>query len=380
MKSITYALILAVGLWPALGAFSPSVAQATSTDTNTDTNTNTNCATTTGGYQNSSFSHCVKADNQENSQSDTKDLNDSGAQQSMMLGMMATAAGAGMVAAGMACAPSPCTGLISAGAALIMAGMMGMQAAGNMAQNAGIADWQDYKMKDLPHNTPGTDIDPGSHGTPGIDIDDSFTRTGKSGVAFDDFENKTGIDRSALVDGLKSGQSVASILAGSDKLKAQGVTEAAVQGALDEAAAGPPLSADEVMNQLGMTPEELAAMAKNSSGSSEGDGSYNLAGGAANRNPASDATNSFGSLLGTGASKDSLDGSVIGGALGKGALSSDVQAALDKNGITDLSIFQMVHQKYKVKTPMMFGESARKPSSATENPFSNLGSGGQIEF
>jgi hypothetical protein len=379
MKSITYALILAIGLWPALGVFSPSLARATSTDTNT--NTNTNCTTTEGGYQNSSFSHCVKADNQENSQGDTKDLNNSGAQQSMMLGMMATAAGAGMVAAGMASAP-PNGGLIAAGSALIMAGMMGMQAAGNMAQNAGAADWNDYKMQDLTHTTPGTNIDTGTHGTPGIDIDDSFTRTGKSGVAFDDFENKTGIDRSDLVDGLKSGQSIASILAGSDKLKAKGVTEAAVQNALDEAAAGPPMSADDVMNKLGMTPEELAAMAKNSSGSSEGDGSYNLAGagGAAARNPASDATNSFGSLLGAGTGKDGLDGSVIGGALGKGALSSDVQAALDKNGITDRSIFQMVHQKYKVKTPMMFGESARKPSSATENPFSNLGSGGQIEF
>jgi hypothetical protein len=354
-------------IWPAY----PSLAQAT--ETNSKTDTKENCASSGKTYGGGSFSHCVKSDTQENSQEDTTNLNNSGAQQSMMLGMMATAAGAGMVAAGMASAP-PNGGLIAAGAALIAAGMMGMQAAGNMANNAGISDWNDYKTGSLtPDTLTGTSTDqPKSPG--GIDIDDSFTRTGKSGLVFDEFENKTGIGRDALADGLKSGRSIADILAESDRLKKRGYDADKIASAMNSSGASA-LGADEVMNKLGLTPEELAAMAGKND-----DSAYALGGSGGSRSPAS-TTASATSLDGMfGAGHTNSSATLEGFAGTAGSLSSEVQNALDRNGITDLSIFQMVHRKYKTKTPMMFGESSRKPSSTAENPFSNLGAGGKIEF
>jgi hypothetical protein len=362
-------------IWPIYPSLALATGTGTGTGTGTSTSTNTNCAESGKTYGGGSFSHCVKNDTQENSQTDTKDLNDKGAKQSMMLGMMATAAGAAMVAAGMACScPGPNGGLIAAGAALIAAGMMGMQAAGNMASNAGVSDYNDYKMNDItrPDNPTGTTTDPTKPG--GIKIDDSFTRTGKSGLVFDDFENKTGIDRDTLANGLQSGRSIADILAESDKAKKNGFSADKIASSLNGAT---PLGADDVMNKLGLTPEELAAMANKNNSMGE-DGALAMGTGGS-RSPASSASNSLDGLMGGANAPGTLDSaSSAAGALG--GLSADVQNALDRNGITDLSIFQMVHRKYKTKTPMMFGESARKPSSTADNPFSNLGNGGKIEF
>lgn len=379
MKTLSYALILSVMIWPVYPSLalatasgtSTSTATNTSTSTSTSTGTGTNCAQSGKTYGGGSFSHCVKNDTQENSQKDTTDLNNKGAQQSMMLGMMATAAGAAMVAAGMASVP-PNGGLIAAGAALIAAGMMGMSAAGNMASNAGVSDYNDYKMNDItPSNPTGSSTrDPNNPG--GIKIDDSFTRTGKSGLVFDDFENKTGIGRDALAEGLQSGRSIADILADSEKLKKRGYDADKIAANLNGAT---PLGADEVMGKLGLTPEELAAMANKNNSMGE-DGALAMGTGGS-RSPASASSNSLDGLMG-GANAPATLGGENAGALG--SLSADVQNALDRNGITDLSIFQMVSRKYKTKTPMMFGEAARKPSSTADNPFSNLGNGGKIEF
>lgn len=380
MKTLSYALILSVMIWPVY----PSLALATGTGTGTGTSTssstgtNTNCASSGKTYGGGSFSHCTKNDTQENSQKDTTDLNNSGAQQSMMLGMMATAAGAGMVAAGMAMTP-PNGGLIAAGAALIAAGMMGMQAAGNMASNAGVSDWNDYKMNDITNDTPtitGTSTDDPKK-PDGIKIDDNFTRTGKSGLVFDEFENKTGIGRETLANGLQNGRSIADILAESEKLKKKGYDADKIAASMNNSGATA-LGADEVMGKLGLTPEELAAMAAKNS--AMGDDSAYALGTGGSRNPASASATSLDGLLGGAANAPSTLDGANGGAGALGALSADVQNALDRNGITDLSIFQMVHRKYKTKTPMMFGESSRKPSSTADNPFSNLGAGGKIEF
>jgi hypothetical protein len=377
MKILSYALILSVMIWPVY----PSIALATGsgtgtgtgTGTNTSTGTNTNCASSGQTYGGGSFSHCTKNDTQENSQKDTTDLNNSGAQQSMMLGMMATAAGAGMVAAGMASTP-PNGGLIAAGAALIMAGMLGMKAAGNMASNAGVSDWNDYKMNDITPNVGGTNT--GTSSNPdGIKIDDSFTRTGKSGLVFDEFENKTGIGRDTLADGLKSGRSIADILAESEKLKKKGYDSDKIAASMNNSGASA-LGADEVMGKLGLTPEELAAMANKNSSMGE-DGALAMGTGGS-RSPAS-SSSSLDGLMGGANAPGVLEGA-NGAAGALGGLSADVQNALDRNGITDLSIFQMVHRKYKTKTPMMFGEAARKPNATADNPFSNLGNGGKIEF
>lgn len=59
-------------------------------------------------------------------------------------------------------------------------------------------------------------------------------------------------------------------------------------------------------------------------------------------------------------------------------ISSEIQAALDKNGITGRSIFEMVHQQYTKKTPLMFGVQKEK-NGTSANPYLNLG-GEKIEI
>ena len=59
-------------------------------------------------------------------------------------------------------------------------------------------------------------------------------------------------------------------------------------------------------------------------------------------------------------------------------LSPEVQAALDKNGITGRTIFQMVHSQYVKKTPLMFGVQQKIDGSST-NPFSAL-NGDKVEL
>jgi hypothetical protein len=49
-------------------------------------------------------------------------------------------------------------------------------------------------------------------------------------------------------------------------------------------------------------------------------------------------------------------------------LSSEIQAALDKNGITSRSLFEMVHSQYQKKTPVMFGVQQKGDGTLT-NPF-----------
>jgi hypothetical protein len=265
--------------------------------------------------------------------------------------------------------------------------MMGMSAAGQMANNAGISGYNAGQMGNLnptvpgvttpgtgittPPGTVGASIDtPGS--TSGIQIDDSFTRTGKAGAIFDEFEQKTGIDRDEFAKGLKDGKSVADMLAASKNFGGSSADK--LQGMFDGAQA---MNANDVMDKLGLTPEELAAMA------GKGEGEMNLAGASSNgsgamRNPAS--TGLDGLLGGLGNTPAAGDGTV---GLKNGSLSPDVQAALDRNGITDRTIFQMVRMQYRSKTPMMFGQAERSRQSATgTNPFADLASpsGGKIEF
>lgn len=405
MKIMIYTLVLSVGLGPICHIVDPTLAYAatsTATNTSTSSTTNTNTNTTTSSNTSTStstatnancansgavygggaaFSHCNKNDNQQNSQTDTEDLNDSGAQQSKMLGMMAIAAGAAMVAAGMAMVP-PNMGLIAAGMALILAGTQALAAASKMDKNANKAGYNAGNMSGISNNgTPSGSSIGESGSTPGIKIDPSLARTGKASAIFDDFEQKTGISRDELINGLESGKSVPEVLGGSKKM---GASEAQLAGMMDKASSsGAAMGADEAMAKLGLTAEDLAAYGKNTGMSATGEESvYGIGAGGGSRNPNSANTNSLDALFGagTGVGAGGNDPNALGGA-GLG-LSPDVKAALDRNGITNRSIFQMVNEQYKRKTPMMFGVPAKRPTlgGTQENPFSNLGSGGKIEL
>ena len=52
-------------------------------------------------------------------------------------------------------------------------------------------------------------------------------------------------------------------------------------------------------------------------------------------------------------------------------MSPEIQAALDKKGITNRSIFEMIHAQYKKKTLQMLGVQQKKIGSEA-NPFNSL--------
>ncbi|MCO5142165.1 MAG: hypothetical protein M9962_03645 [Oligoflexia bacterium] len=376
MKRFAFLILgIAILAWPIgmRNILIPTVYADTGTSSVTVTGTQTTTGTET--FTSNPSTETVN-DNQNTTQQDTEDLNDSGSQQSTMLGMMAIAAGAAMVAAGMACAPAPCVGLIMAGMALIAAGMMGLMAAGMMGNNANTAGYRSGNMSGITGSTAtntatGTGTNPGESG--GIKIDPNLLRTGQSGTVFDDLESKTGINRDDFVNAIGNGADPASMLANAPKLKGLGVSEDALKGYLSDAQSSSLPGADDIMSKLGLTPEELEAMAKqNAAFNATGeDNSYGAGGGS--RNPASNKSASsnpdINSFLNAnkdlGASVDKLGKDGMG-------LSPEVQAALDRNGITGQTIFQMVHTQYKKKTPMMFGVQQKKTISTSENPFLNL--------
>jgi hypothetical protein len=215
----------------------------------------------------------------------------------------------------------------------------------------------------------------------GIKIDPSLLRTGKAASIFDDFEQKTGISRDGLLDQLNSGKSPAEIMAGNKNFG--GASADQMQKLLDQHSCGAPLSAEDAMAQMGLSPEDLAELTKNTGMSATGEeNAYGTGGGSGgSRSPNSanaNAVPNLDALLGAGRSDPAGDG--VLGSLGALELSPEVQAALDRHGISGRSLFQMVHDQYKKKTPMMFGMPLKKPMGNMDNPFGDLQSGGKIEF
>ena len=136
---------------------------------------------------------------------------------------------------------------------------------------------------------------------------------------------------------------------------------------------------DQILSQ-----EEIDAMAKaNMAASATGDdNSYGSgSGGAASRSTASTSPDfsAYGNGNNTPTGAFSLTGASSGAPGAAGNLSAGVQSALDRSGITSRSIFQMVHDQYKKKTPMMLGSQERKAASHADNPFADL-SKDQIEL
>ncbi|MGZ3693288.1 MAG: hypothetical protein ACXWQO_03730 [Bdellovibrionota bacterium] len=349
MKLTMWTLITALVLWTSAAdvwvpdAMALSVGDTTIGDTSTDTKTMvsimpsvTNTATATTVTQ---LQHQNDADN----------LNKQGDDSSTSLGLAAIAAGMAMVAAGMAMMASPPTAaagaaLVAAGMMLIAAGMAALAAASNMNKNANKAGQYANNLGPTPGVSSATNTSIGSgdltnngSGNP-IKIDPSLARKGKVAEIMKDFESKTGMSGDDLVNGLNNGVSPMGILANSSKV---GKSEADLQKMMDKATANnAPLSAADVMGKLGLSTEDLAK-----------EGAYGAGGGertTASASPMADFDTLFG--------KNNADAAAAASAVPiAGTLSPDVQAALDRNGITSRTIFEMVHTTYQRKMPLMFG-------------------------
>ncbi len=362
MKLLTYTLVISLAIGNA--AWVPMAFADTNTNTSTSTSTNSNTTAVTN--------------NQTGSQANTQALNLQGAQQSVMLGTMAIGAGSAMVAAGYA-GIVPNWGLIGAGVALIAAGVMSLNAAQKMAQNAARAGNNVGNMggstttavntvptqpgsSTLTPTNPGqislNETEPGG----GITIDPQLTRTGRANEIFNDLERQTGMSREDFLNGLNEGKTPGDMLAGAGKLKG-GSADGLNNMVKDAMGNGSAPTGSELLSQLGATSSDL------------GENSYAAGGaGGASRGPASGNANALAGLEGMLGKGDGAGGSST--LVGKGELgvSEDVQNALDRNGLTNLTIFQMVHTQYKKKTPLMFGIPARRASPTAENPFLELGS------
>jgi len=249
------------------------------TNTGTGTSTSTNCHTGGGQYQGGQWNYCNrdKNNNQDNTQEDTNDLNNNGADKSTALGMAAIAAGMAMVAAGMALLPNPPTtpagvALIAAGMALIASGMAALAAAAKMNKNANKANANAFKMDNLGDSYKSTisadegknvdgvsqlgdvkKVDLGDGNTSGIKIDPALLRTGKMDNIYSDLENKTGINRDDFANSMANGENPLSLLSNSPALKGKaGSSEENLQRMMDDTQAKGDLpNGEDMMNQLG---------------------------------------------------------------------------------------------------------------------------------
>lgn len=415
MKITIWLLTLAVTLWPTSynnllngvafavtptgTVVNPPTSTSTSSGTATGTGTSTGTKTCTDNrstYRGYSDNGCYAygtdnaKDNQRNSQNTNKDNNDQSSQQSSMMGMMAIMAGMAMMAAGMAMMASPPTmpagaALLAAGALLLAAGMAAMAAAGKMKDNANQSGVNGVNMDNLPTSSISGDPTKNLGNSKGgqatgssINIDPAVVAPGgKTDALVDDFENKTGISRSDLVDGLNNGKSPIDMLAASPAAQKAGYGSDKI-GAMvaDAAASGNMPSGGELLDKLGMSAADIAAMAAKNA-SMGNDAALAAAGATAGgRGPASTGAADYnfgapgkdgpGGAMGLGAAANFASGN------GSAHLSDSVQNALDRSGITTRSLFQMVHEQYKKKMPMMFGAQERKAASHADNPFADL--------
>jgi hypothetical protein len=188
---------------------------------------------------------------------------------------------------------------------------------------------------------PGANL--GENGGSGIKIDPALARNGKMDGIFTDMEKKTGLNRDDMMKGLANGGNPLSMLASAPAFSGKPqASEANLQKMMDDTLAKGNLpSGQEVMDKLGLTKDDLSS---------------NGGGADPNRGLASSANID-------GLFPDKPAAPTPEGFKNDMKLSPEVQAALDKNGITGRSIFDMVHAQYVKKTPQMFGvDNNRKPT------------------
>ncbi|NUM88647.1 MAG: hypothetical protein HUU37_05545 [Bdellovibrionales bacterium] len=286
---------------------------------------------------------------QDGAQQNTQQAAGQGSQEAASAGMAAMAMGTMMMAAGMASTP-PNTGLIAAGAMTLMQGMQGMDGSEKLGQMANMAGFRRDDLGSVNSSTTfGTDMDKNA---PTFSVDASALKASKASSLFDSLQEKTGLTAEDLLNGYKNGATAA------DFMKRAGLDPAVVNKALAD---NPNATAVDPLEKLGMTPEELAKLLKSSETVATGGGGF--------KSKAKSGSDS--SLDDLFAKKDDAQGPGAGGSIANSmGLSPDVEMALNRAGLTEKSIFQMVTARYRARTPGMFGVDGKKPINI-DDPFSN---------
>lgn len=291
---------------------------------------------------------------QTGAQQNTQQAAGDGSQKAGLAGMMSIAGGGMMIQQGMATSPTPNYALIAMGVLTMLQGMQGMEGSKKLGQMANQAGLRGADMGSVSASTTfGTELDKGNAA---FSIDSSAIKGSKAGALFDQFEAKTGLSPEDLANGLNNGASM------KDLLKRLGASESEVNKALSM---NPDAEAANMLDKLGMTDADLAKLA----GVGE-----NMAGGAGGGGGGFKSKTKSGSdsaLDDLFAKKDEANGPGAGGSVADSmGLSADVEQALGRAGLTDKSIFQMVHSRYRARTPGMFGVDQKKTIDVND-PFSN---------
>lgn len=273
---------------------------------------------------------------QNTAQQENTAAQDKGAKDAKKMAMMQAAIGAGLIAAGSAI---PEQSLISAGIMMLMQAMMSMNASNKMGQSANLSS--QYK-DDL--TKPGTSkfdtaANGGSNSIGAATLDPSELHNGQVGTMIDQFEKASGISANDFAASVAAGKDPFQTLKNSklgltaDQLK-KGMSEG--QSML----ASNPNAAKDMMKKLGI-----------GEGKDTATGAAYAETGGAKSGSSSPSRSSLDDFLSGMKNKDE------GFALKSGFenLSPEVRATLEKNGVTDKSLFQMVNRQYQKNMPMMFG-------------------------
>jgi len=287
--------------------------------------------------------------NQTTAQQDTQKKNKEGEGLAKIAGMLSMAMGGVMIQKGTAQTP-PNTMMIMSGALMLVQGLLGLKGAKKAGENANAAGNNAAAMGGTYSGLSG--LGDSTIGQAQFKIDPSLLREGKLGDAMNDVEKNLGIGRDQFAEAAASDANMAKLLADSPGGKKAGINEGKLSSMLDTAS-----------NKLAENPEAGKALLEKT-GFNAAMATYSLGSGASSSSLKASKDMNFDDFMASLNSKDNLNSPSAGGALN---LSPEVQAALDKNGISDKSIFEMVKIQYKKQAPQMFGQD-RQPASATD-PF-----------
>ncbi len=189
-----------------------------------------------------------------------------------------------------------------------------------------------------------------------ISIDPSLLEQGKLGSVLSDFEAKSGVSRGELAAAVQSGANIPDLITKNMSPDQAEKVKAGIEGSMSD---GSGLSSADILAKTGLTADDLKLKDKNSLQAGNVDG----AGGA--RSPASKNGNDLQSIFGSGNEAKPTAGAATDTKKST-KISSELEAALRRNGLSNMSLFEIVHSQYVKQLPMMKG--IQKKAETFDNP------------
>lgn len=244
---------------------------------------------------------------------------------------------------------------LAKGAQQMLQGLQGMQGANQAGKNSGVSGYNAAKLGALDNKKPQTvSMKSGESQTGvGMKVDPNLLRNGKAEMVMGEFEKKFGINRDDFANAVFNGADPRELL---KNAPTNALSADAMNKGFAAAATASPEQKAAAMSELASLQKEAQEQFEIPTGVGAGKTSKK-------RERDSELAPLDPALLGI--QENQGDGSV------DGSLSPEVQAALDNAarkdralGNTDLTIFQVVHSKYKEKFHVLFGTTAGDRSIA----------------